>query len=57
MPHFYEEVWLHFGDRVKGLFNEEDRHKAGLMREFYEDLRGEVWDSVQSKFATLCVGM
>jgi len=27
---------------VKGPFNVEDREKAGMSREFYEDLRGEM---------------
>lgn len=27
---------------MKGPFNVEDREKAGMSREFYEDLRGEM---------------
>ncbi|KAM6490761.1 Protein of unknown function (DUF455) domain containing protein [Amanita muscaria] len=34
-----EQAWR---GQVKGPFNVEDREKAGLTREFYEDLRGEV---------------
>jgi len=45
---FREEVRLHFGGKVKGPFNEEDRRKAGLTPEFYEDLKGEAWDGAAS---------
>lgn len=39
---FREEVSKAWRGQVKGPFNVEDREKAGLTREFYEDLRGEV---------------
>ncbi|KIL63753.1 hypothetical protein M378DRAFT_24953 [Amanita muscaria Koide BX008] len=39
---FREEVSRAWRGQVKGPFNVEDREKAGLTREFYEDLRGEV---------------
>ena len=48
VPRFREEVRLHFGGKVKGPFNEEDRRKAGLTMEYYEDLRGEAWDRERS---------
>lgn len=38
---FREEVRQHFSGKLKGPFNEEDRLKAGLTRDFYEDLAGE----------------
>lgn len=38
---FREEVRQHFSGKLKGPFNEEDRLKAGLTRDFYEDLTGE----------------
>ena len=38
---FGEEVRKHFVGRLRGPFNEEDRARAGLTREFYEDLEGE----------------
>jgi uncharacterized ferritin-like protein (DUF455 family) len=38
---FREEVRRHFVGKLRGPFNEEDRAKAGLTREFYEDLEGE----------------
>lgn len=56
VPRFREEVRTHFGGKVKGPFNEEDRRKAGLTREFYEDLRGEAWDDERSKSAEVSVG-
>ena len=52
---FREEVRMHFGGRVKGPFNEEDRRKAGLTKEFYEDLRGEAWDGDGAKAAAVGV--
>ncbi|EJC99452.1 DUF455-domain-containing protein [Fomitiporia mediterranea MF3/22] len=39
---FREEVKRHFSGSLKGPFNVEDREKAGLTREFYEDLVGEL---------------
>ncbi|KDQ50294.1 hypothetical protein JAAARDRAFT_211793 [Jaapia argillacea MUCL 33604] len=39
---FREEVRKYWRGEVKGPFNVEDREKAGLGREFYEDLRGEL---------------
>ncbi|KAL5501227.1 hypothetical protein ACEPAH_9614 [Sanghuangporus vaninii] len=39
---FREEVRLHFSGHLKGPFNDEDREKAGLTRDFYEDLAGEL---------------
>ncbi|KAF8579145.1 DUF455-domain-containing protein [Ramaria rubella] len=49
IPRFRAEVKLHFGGKVKGPFNEEDRRKAGLTKEFYENLRGEAWDTDETK--------
>jgi len=53
VPRFREEVRVHFGGKVKGPFNEEDRRKAGLTKEFYEDLRGEAWDGDAAKPAAV----
>ncbi|KAF9467573.1 hypothetical protein BDZ94DRAFT_1248447 [Collybia nuda] len=39
---FREEVRKGWRGDVKGPFNAEDREKAGLTREFYEDLKGEM---------------
>ncbi|KAG6824738.1 hypothetical protein H0H92_005970 [Tricholoma furcatifolium] len=39
---FREEVRKGWRGEVKGPFNVEDREKAGLTREFYEELRGEM---------------
>lgn len=39
---FREEVKNHFTGAIKGPFNEEDRRKAGMTPDFYEDLRGEI---------------
>ncbi|KAI0049123.1 DUF455-domain-containing protein [Auriscalpium vulgare] len=42
---FREEVRRGWRGDVKGPFNVEDREKAGMTREFYEDLRGEMeWE-------------
>ncbi|TFY58651.1 hypothetical protein EVG20_g8069 [Dentipellis fragilis] len=42
---FREEVRQGWSGDVKGPFNVEDREKAGMTRDFYEDLRGEMeWD-------------
>ena len=42
---FREEVRKNFRGEVKGPFNVEAREKAGMTREFYEDLRGEMgWE-------------
>lgn len=41
---FREEVKTHFSGKLKGPFNESDREKAGLTRNFYEDLQGELKD-------------
>ncbi|CAO1626959.1 unnamed protein product [Sympodiomycopsis kandeliae] len=38
---FREEVRRNFAGRLKGPFNTEDRKKAGLEREWYEDLVGQ----------------
>ncbi|KAG8905001.1 hypothetical protein FRB99_000874 [Tulasnella sp. 403] len=38
---FRKEVKEHFSGALKGPFNEEDRRKAGMTPDFYEDLRGE----------------
>jgi len=40
---FREEVKRCWRGDVKGPFNVEDREKAGMTREFYEDLRGEMY--------------
>ena len=39
---FREEVRKGWAGEVKGPFNVEDRERAGMSREFYEDLRGEM---------------
>ncbi|KAJ4482059.1 DUF455-domain-containing protein [Lentinula aciculospora] len=39
---FREEVRRCWRGDIKGPFNVEDREKAGLSREFYEDLKGEM---------------
>ncbi|KAI0919528.1 hypothetical protein AcV5_001571 [Taiwanofungus camphoratus] len=39
---FREEVKRCWTGDVKGPFNVEDREKAGMTRDFYEDLRGEL---------------
>jgi len=42
---FREEVRKGWKGDVKGPFNEEAREEAGMTRDFYEDLRGEMeWD-------------
>ena len=42
---FREEVRRGWRGEVKGPFNAEDRERAGMTRDFYEDLRGEMeWD-------------
>ena len=38
---FREEVKLHFDGGLKGPFNEIDRKKAGLTKDFYEGIDGE----------------
>jgi uncharacterized ferritin-like protein (DUF455 family) len=40
---FREEVRVHFDGGLKGPFNEADRRRAGLTRDFYEGIDGEVW--------------
>ena len=52
---FREEVRLHFGGKLKGPFNEEDRRKAGLSKDFYEDLRGEASDGAAKGGASIRV--
>ncbi|KAG8974666.1 hypothetical protein FRC05_007000 [Tulasnella sp. 425] len=44
---FREEVRNHFSGALKGPFNEEDRRKAGMTPDFYEDLRGELGQPTQ----------
>jgi uncharacterized ferritin-like protein (DUF455 family) len=39
---FREEVKKGWRGEVKGPFNVEDRGRAGMTKEFYEDLRGEI---------------
>jgi uncharacterized ferritin-like protein (DUF455 family) len=39
---FREEVRKGWRGDIKGPFNAEDRERAGLSPEFYEDLRGEL---------------
>lgn len=43
---FREEVRRGFRGMLKGPFNEEERARAGLTRDFYYDLRGELDDEV-----------
>jgi uncharacterized ferritin-like protein (DUF455 family) len=38
---FREEVKTHFFGRLRGPFNEADRMKAGMSREYYEELEGK----------------
>jgi hypothetical protein len=38
---FREEVRKGWRGEIKGPFNEEDRARAGLTKDFYEDLRGD----------------
>lgn len=38
---FRKNVARHFAGKLKGPFNANDRSKAGLTREWYEDLVGE----------------
>lgn len=38
---FRKNVGRHFAGKLKGPFNANDRSKAGLTREWYEDLVGE----------------
>lgn len=38
---FREEVKKGWRGEIKGPFNDEDRARAGMTREFYEDLRGD----------------
>ncbi|KAG5643988.1 hypothetical protein DXG03_009278 [Asterophora parasitica] len=40
---FRDEVRRGWRGDVKGPFNVEDREKAGMTREFYEGLKGEMW--------------
>ncbi|PCH34824.1 DUF455-domain-containing protein [Wolfiporia cocos MD-104 SS10] len=42
VPTFREEVRRCWRGDVKGPFNVEDREKAGMTKDFYEDLRGEM---------------
>ena len=44
VPTFRDEVRRHFAGRLKGPFNYEDREKAGLTPDFFEDLVGEMHD-------------
>ncbi|KAH9895715.1 DUF455-domain-containing protein [Cubamyces lactineus] len=58
---FREEVRKGWRGDVKGPFNAEDREKAGLTPDFYENLRGEMeseWEKEKEKGtqATLSVG-
>lgn len=39
---FREEVRQRWRGDIKGPFNVEDREKAGMSREFYEDSKGEM---------------
>ena len=47
---FREEVRRGWRGDVKGPFNVDDRGKAGLTREFYEDLRGEMGTHPDPRF-------
>ena len=42
---FREEVRRGWRGEIKGPFNEEDRAKAGMTKEFYTDLKGEKGDA------------
>ncbi|KAI0329484.1 DUF455-domain-containing protein [Cubamyces sp. BRFM 1775] len=56
---FREEVRKGWRGDVKGPFNAEDREKAGLTPDFYENLRGEMeseWEKEKGTQATLSVG-
>jgi len=41
---FREEVRMGWRGDIKGPFNEADREKAGMTKEFYTDLKGELGD-------------
>lgn len=43
---FRDEVRKGFRGMVKGPFNEAERERAGLTKDFYIDLRGELDDEV-----------
>ncbi|KAI0631445.1 DUF455-domain-containing protein [Trametes polyzona] len=56
---FREEVRRGWRGDVKGPFNAEDREKAGLTPDFYENLRGEMesdWEAGKNAQATVAVG-
>ncbi|KAI0354431.1 DUF455-domain-containing protein [Trametes cingulata] len=56
---FREEVRRGWRGDVKGPFNAEDREKAGLTPDFYENLRGEMdsaWGTGKEPQATVAVG-
>lgn len=38
---FREEVRKNWTGEIKGPFNEDDRARAGMTKDFYEDLKGE----------------
>ncbi len=47
---FREEVKRNWKGDVKGPFNVEAREKAGMTRDFYENLKGEMeWDPAPQK--------
>lgn len=46
---FREEVRIHFSGKLKGPFNVDDRERAGLTKDFYEDLAGEMGHSYLPK--------
>ncbi|CDO69732.1 hypothetical protein BN946_scf184697.g4 [Trametes cinnabarina] len=56
---FREEVRRGWRGDVKGPFNAEDREKAGLTPDFYENLRGEMetnWDKREQSYGGVAVG-
>ncbi len=54
---FREEVRHGWRGDIKGPFNEEARDMAGLSKEFYEDLRGEMGIAPQQETAPIKVAL
>ncbi|KAK1232880.1 hypothetical protein PQX77_003993 [Marasmius sp. AFHP31] len=53
---FRDEVKRSWRGEIKGPFNVEDREKAGLSPEFYEDLRGDEYEPQERQEAQVGVG-
>lgn len=50
---FRDEVRKGWRGDVKGPFNVEDRERAGMTRDFYEDLRGELTDDLDTSLSNV----